>query len=185
MKKKGRQKYYYDRNAKSLPVLKLGDQVIFKKTGKEWHYGKIVGIVNDRSYIVRDTFENHFRRNRRFIAKTTNCDFNASDLLYEENVKCKSGENMPEINIVPPDDNVNRTNTNVNAENHEPVCNVDESLPLAAGDDFNSSDEYATADSSDSETGFDSDVATAVPVGNFKTTRSGRVIRPPQRYGFD
>lgn len=46
--KKEKQKYYYDRSVKSLPSSNLGDLVIFMKNGKEWHYGKIVGIVIDR-----------------------------------------------------------------------------------------------------------------------------------------
>ena len=60
---------------------------MFKKCGKEWNYGKIVSAFNKRSYIIRDTFDNYFRRNRRFIRKTKNGDFNASELLFEENVK--------------------------------------------------------------------------------------------------
>lgn len=80
--KKEKQKFYYDRNAKELPVLNVNDLIIFKKSGKEWNYGTIVGKVNDRSYIIRDSFDNHFRRNRRFIAKTKNIGFNSSDLLY-------------------------------------------------------------------------------------------------------
>lgn len=51
--KKEKQKYYYDRNAKALPVLNMGDLVIFKKNGNEWNYGTIVGNVNNRSYIIR------------------------------------------------------------------------------------------------------------------------------------
>lgn len=99
-KKKEKQKYYYDRNVRSLPSLNLNDLVIFKKNNKEWHYGKIVGIVNDRSYIIQDTFQNHFRRNRRFTAKTKNNEFNASDLLFEENVKSGHLDNAPEIQII-------------------------------------------------------------------------------------
>lgn len=97
--KKEKQKYYYDRSAKSLPLLKLGDLIIFKKSGKQWHYGKIIGNVNNRSYIVQDSLDNYFRRNRRFIARTQNDDFNASDLVFEENVKSGYLNNLPEIQI--------------------------------------------------------------------------------------
>lgn len=103
--KREKQKYYYNRNAKSLPVLSVGDLVIFKKNGKEWHYGTIVAKFNDRSYIIKDSFDNHFRRNRRFIAKTVNADFNASDLLYEENLISQDGNatnSFKEIQIVDP-----------------------------------------------------------------------------------
>lgn len=63
--------------------------------GKEWHYGKVVGTVNGRSYIIRDSFDNYFRRNRRFIAKTQNNDFNASDLCFEENIKSGKSNKLP------------------------------------------------------------------------------------------
>lgn len=83
--KKEKQKYYYDRNAKALPVLNLGDLIIFKKNGKEWNYGTIVGNVNGRSYIVKDNFENYFRRNRRFIAKTRNNEINGGEVFNSNN----------------------------------------------------------------------------------------------------
>ena len=53
-RKKSRQKYYYDRNVKSLPVLSEGNLVLFRKDGKEWHYGVVVKRVNERSYVIRD-----------------------------------------------------------------------------------------------------------------------------------
>lgn len=109
--KKEKQKYYYDRNAKSLQALGLGDLVIFKKNGKEWHYGKIVGIVNDRSYIIKDAF-----------ARTKNEDFSASDLMYEENVKSGNLDNLPEIQIVKPSDNA--TNEMQNGQTNDVI--VDE-----------------------------------------------------------
>lgn len=86
-KKRERQRYYFDKGAKELPSRELGDLVIFKKNGKEWNYGTIVGNFNDKSYIVKDHFENHYRRNRRFIAKTVNGGFTKGDLLFEENVR--------------------------------------------------------------------------------------------------
>ena len=86
--KKEKQKYYYDRNAKALPILNFGDLVIFKKNGKEWNYGTIVGNVNGRSYIIRDNLENYFRRNRRFIAKTKNNEVNGEELMFEESIRC-------------------------------------------------------------------------------------------------
>ena len=48
--------------------------------------GVVVKRVNERSYVIRDNFGNCFRRNRRLITRTDNINFNASDLLYEENV---------------------------------------------------------------------------------------------------
>lgn len=175
--KRKKQKYYYDRNAKSLPVLNVGDLVIFKKTGKEWHYsGTIVAIFNDRSYIIRDGFNNHFRRNRRFIAKTQNRDFNASDLLFEENIRnhVDNPDNFRPIQIVPPidGDNIDR--------GIEPLdCEVDEPLPVL--NEGTASYEYQTAGSSGSET----ESETTINEPDVRMTRSGRISRPPQRYGWN
>lgn len=110
-KRKG-QKYYYDRHARNLPVLEVGDRVIFEKNGRECNYGRIVGNVNGRSYIVRDAFENFFRRNRRFIARTENNNFNASEMLFEEHIKRNidnAMNNFKEIQTAPPPARVRRT----------------------------------------------------------------------------
>lgn len=181
--KKEKQKYYYDRNAKSLQALRLGDLVIFKKNGKEWHYGKIVGIVNDRSYIIKDAFDYHFRRNRRFIARTKNEDFSASDLMYEENVKSSNLDNLPEIQIVKPSDNV--TNEMQNGQTNDVIVNEPE-LPAEEQYDYLSS-EYETAGGESSEASSDSEaemIAEPIIEDNTRRTRSGRAIRPPQRYGW-
>lgn len=188
--KKERQKYYYDRCAKSLPSLQVGDLVIFKKNGKEWHYGTIVGIVNDRSYIIGDSFDNHFRRNRRLIAKTKNNDFNASELLFEENVKSGISHNLPEIHIIKPaTENVTRNN-DVRQNNVAPteiVIVEQPELPVEPIMEQNySSSEYETAGSDDSEASGESDneinVEPAIQDGY--RTRSVRISRPPQRYGW-
>lgn len=72
-RKREKQRKYYNEHAKLLPDLNEGERIVFKKNGKElWHYGKIVKNVNERSYIVVDNYNNYYRRNRRFIAKTKN-----------------------------------------------------------------------------------------------------------------
>lgn len=186
--KKEKQKYYYDRGAKSLPSLQVDDLVIFKKNGKEWHYGTIVGIVNDRSYIIKDSFENHFRRNRRLIAKTKNNDFNANELFFEENVKSGIFENLPEIQIVKPvTENVMRNNNNLNKNNETLTENVSVNEPeLPAGSIIEQNDslsEYETASSNVSEASGESDNEINIePVNkDHYVTRSGRIVKPPQR----
>lgn len=178
--KKDMQKYYYNRNAKSLPVLIINDLVIFKKNAKEWNYGTIVGKVNDRSYIVKDCFSNYFRRNRRFIAKTKNDGFSASDLLFEENIKNSANCNlkqMKEINIVPMQQMISAELKN--------DCEVDEQeLPVALGpNESASSDAYETAGSECSETESDNDIVE--PNNKSYKTRSGRIVKPPSRYGWN
>lgn len=181
-KKKERQKYYYDRSAKSLPVLNEGDLVIFKKNSKEWNYGKIIGNVNGSSYIIRDGLDNFFRRNRRFIAKTMNSDFNASELLFEENIKrdCNDPNKFKEIRIVPPAGGNNAAHEN-NCEANEPELPVEIDLNGSA-----STDEYETAGSDGSGTDSENEISMHEPVlMDPYRTRSGRTIRAPQRYGWN
>lgn len=187
--KREKQKYYYDRNAKALPVLGLGDLVIFKKNGKEWNYGTIVGNVSGRSYIIKDNFDNHFRRNRRFIAKTKNNEVNGGEVMFEENIRSNVAcpDALKPIKIVPP------LGRNVQADDNdgiEPIdCNVDEPGLPVLNDSHSSSNDYQTAGSSDSEAESASDQETPEPMivnePDILRTRSGRVSRPPQRYGWN
>lgn len=91
---------YYDLHAKQLPILNENDQIIFKKNGKEWHYGKVARRVSDRSYIVVDNIGNFYRRNRRHIAKANHNDINTSEMLYEEHIDQYLNSN--ESKVVPP-----------------------------------------------------------------------------------
>ena len=52
--------------------------------------------------MIRDNFGNCFRRNWRLITRTENINFNASDLLYEQNVGGGDGGNLPLNDIAPP-----------------------------------------------------------------------------------
>lgn len=101
--------------------------------------------------MIRDNFENHFRRNRRFIAKTKNNEMNGGEILFEDkvrfNVVCPG--NLKPIEIVPPVGH-NRQNT-VNNGIEPNNCEVDESDLPTLSENIASSDEYQTAGSSDSE----------------------------------
>lgn len=185
--KKEKQKYYYNRNAKSLPTLAIGDNVIFKKNSKEWNYGTIVGDVNGRSYVIRDNFSSHFRRNRRFIAKTKNNVIDPSELLLEEGALTdKTGHESMQIHVVPPDEQAMNINHGDGTEevNETELSVVDNDVSVS------SSDEYDTADSSVSETESDAEpaqqpvnVSPAQPAPI--VSRYGRAIRPRQMYGFN
>nr|XP_029732663.1 uncharacterized protein LOC115268706 [Aedes albopictus] len=190
-RKRRYQKHYYDRSSKPLPVLNIGDSVIFKKNGKEWHYGQIVRIVNSRSYVVRDGFGNHFRRNRRFIAKTRNGGPNANELDYEDHIaKYLNRPDRPARVIVPSYLCVSRSTPDqpppVNldfqeGERSEPQS-PDTSLSLEADPES-----FYTA--SDSESPIDVDLSNAMSESDSDDTsrsvpyktRSGRVVRPPNR----
>ncbi|KAJ6642718.1 hypothetical protein Bhyg_07672 [Pseudolycoriella hygida] len=81
--KRRKQKHYFDRNSKPLHPLDDNEKIMFKKTGKEWHYGKVFSRVNGRSYIVVDGFGNQFRRNRKHLVRTKNQSVDSSELLCE------------------------------------------------------------------------------------------------------
>lgn len=188
--KRGKQKYYYDRNAKSLPKLVVGDTVIFKKNCREWNYGIIVGDVNGKSYIIRDSFDNHFRRNRKFIARSKNTGFNASDLLFDENVKISQNacnDQLGEIQIVSP--SIQTPNGNSDSEDCE--VNEPELSTVDSDTSVSSSDEFETAGSngsgSESESNSDAPPIVNLPLApqRFYTTRSGRAVKPRKLYGFD
>lgn len=124
------QKHYYNKHAKQLSVLSDGEKIIFKKNGKEWKYGKIVRRVNDRSYIIVDDFDNHFRRNRKFIVKTQNNDFNPGDVLLGENpINGPASQN-----IVTPAENVGSKSNNKSNNNMD---SVQDTGPLAAAEPRN------------------------------------------------
>lgn len=186
--KREKQKYYYDRNAKSLPTLGIGDKVIFKKNSKEWNYGTIVGDVNGRSYVVRDNFDYHFRRNRRFIAKTKNNELDPGELLLEEGALTdKSGHGPIQVHVVPPGEppiNIGHNDTN-DEVNEAELSVIDNDVPASS-----SSEEYDTADSNVSESESDTEPA-QLPVNEpppqqeTGVSRYGRVRRPRQMYGFD
>ncbi|XP_055585261.1 uncharacterized protein K02A2.6-like [Uranotaenia lowii] len=100
--KRQKQKSYYDRSAKSLPVLSCGETVIFKKNSREWHYGQITRNVNNRSYIIQDDNGSYFRRNRRFIKKSQNRGFDPSEALYEEHLQKALNRNEQKELLEPP-----------------------------------------------------------------------------------
>lgn len=191
-KKKERQKYYYDRTARSLPTLNVGDQVIFKKSGREWNYGKIVHNVNDKSYIVIDNFMNYFRRNRRFMSKTTNNEINPSELLLEDHIRNNinsENEAYTEIKIVPgkqrivsncPEVIEQPMNQHVSVERNGADRSADRSLESPTFYDARNHDSSQSSSESDSDTKcLDIPSPAAIP----HRTRSGRVSRPVDRYG--
>lgn len=183
-KKRSNQKRYYDRLAKDLPVLNVGDKIIFKKNGKEWHYGQVTRKVNERSYIIRDYFGNHFRRNRRFISRSQNEGFNSSDQLFEENFERSKDQPQHPI-IVPPhlntaDNTVNDSDQLTQAESdHSLAGSPNSSIYYDADQDSFESDNEPQMNMTDTENhsppNSDDD---NVPY----RTRSGRVVRPPSRY---
>lgn len=197
-RKKERQKKYYDRGSKSLPMLDVGTRVIFKKNGKEWHYGRIVRNVDDRSYIVVDDYDNHYRRNRRFIAKAYRNGINTSEMMAEEmDLRNRLEEGVGRI--VPPavrrqpqrpteTGDVTLPETNVGTHRRPGVSDESETGSDNTGDVSNSStyfDAFSESHSSDEEPtdrGVDPEPGNLASNAPYRT-RSGRKVRRPDFYG--
>lgn len=173
--KRKNQRKYYDQHAKPLPVLNEGESVMFKKNGKEWHYGSVVRKVNDRSYIVEDNFNNYYRRNRRFISKTKNNEIDPSELLLEEHLLNRL--NSPNNNIIIlPSESGDRRDDSARDDDLTESDQVDTNS--------NSASFYDTAsDGSGPFEGFEQQETREIPTEGPKQTRSGRLVKPPQLYG--
>lgn len=168
--KKEKQAYYFNRTAKRQPKLKDGDLAIFKKDSKQWHYVTVVGIGNDSSYIIRDMMVKFFRCNRRHLVKTRNRDFDSSELMRED--ETLTTEILPkQAIVVPPLDLSLNIHDNVHADE---LFDSFHSLPSVEELEQPNITEF------DSEA-HQPEVDLSPPV---ITTRSGRVVRPPKRYGF-
>ena len=88
---KRRQKWYYDRSARSLPPLKPGDTVHVRRHNS-WEPGIVTSIDrNPRSYWVDHGYAHNIRRNRQHLLKT--------------------GEALPTFPIEEPDLNIPDTHT--------------------------------------------------------------------------
>ncbi|XP_058817373.1 uncharacterized protein K02A2.6-like [Topomyia yanbarensis] len=136
LKKRAIQKGYYDRNAKQLPVLKPGERVLFRKNAREWHYGSVVRDVNGRSYVIRDTFGNHFRRNRKFMTRTINNEADPSEILLEDHAaKYFINQNPPRV-VRQPVDRVQPESPSCHIRlgmNQAPETSSTESSPSSVG----------------------------------------------------
>lgn len=172
------QKHYYDRTAKSLPALNIGDRVRFKKTGQEWNYGTVVEDVNGRSWIIVDDFDNKFRRNRRFIVKSRNDDFDVIETLLDNRETDELDQQYLTAAGARP-----KTRRSVALKN----------LPRADTEVINEDVNNAVQDRASfgsmgniHERCQDVTLPLISPVvEDVYKTRSGRAILPPKRYGFE
>ena len=80
-----KQKEYYNRSAKPLPPLSVGDSIRYQE-GKTWKQGIVTKEEGDRSYTVKNTDGAVYRRNRRHLMQTNE----------------KFEPDIPDVNIVSP-----------------------------------------------------------------------------------
>ena len=67
--RKERQKYYYNKHSQLLDELNPGDQVMVKNKDK-WQPAKVISKTAPRSYIIKTTTGQIYRRNRRHLKKS-------------------------------------------------------------------------------------------------------------------
>jgi hypothetical protein len=68
---KARQKHYYDRDAKPLSPLKIGESARVQRSDKTWSPAIVLDNPTERSYIVETENGQIYRRNRRDLLKTS------------------------------------------------------------------------------------------------------------------
>ncbi|MCG7876694.1 MAG: RNase H-like domain-containing protein [Candidatus Thiodiazotropha endolucinida] len=67
---KENQKKYFNRNAKSLKPLEIGDKTRIQQNDKTWKPAVVTNKQNERSYLVQTPDGTVYRRNRRHLLKT-------------------------------------------------------------------------------------------------------------------
>ena len=79
--KRAKQAFYYNRQARDLPPISVGETVSIRLPGeKQWTSGRCMGRHGPRSYIVR-VGEAEYRRNRRHLRKGGAQSSNESEIL--------------------------------------------------------------------------------------------------------
>ncbi len=118
-----RQKWYYDRNAKPLPQMKVGNRVQTQlPTTILWKRARIIALANTpRSYIVTMDDNQRFKRNRKHIRpefelkNQTNNDYQTCPSLTKETADINQnvdGHNHTNTDGDTSQNGPNRTNTN-------------------------------------------------------------------------
>ena len=145
-------KLYYDRTAKALPELVVGQGVRIQPldSGGQWRRASVIKKVGERSYLTQTPEGQVYRRNPKHLRAT-----NEESSLTSENatgdVVMPPGPTEPEVS-----ENV------TNLETKEHLTNPDVVLTKSA------EQEESLVD--------------GTPQGEYMTTRSGRSVKPPIRY---
>lgn len=156
--KKQKQKMYYDKTAKPMKMLNVSDKIMFKKDMNKnsvWYYGKVARRLGDRTYIVQDSLNRTYRRNRKFIVKTNNSLCRDIDYDFNVEITGNPSDNNIEMGFTDPPENITLNNNTRNIEN-SPENDTNNNQPVAH------------------------DVQ---PNTQLYTTRAGREVRPVDRYG--
>ncbi|XP_035692679.1 uncharacterized protein LOC118427148 [Branchiostoma floridae] len=88
-KEKEKQRKYYNRQAKDLPRLQVGDTVRcqpFTATTNHWKRGKVIAEVGKRSYEVQTDDGGKYRRNRKHLRQTRETTPDVDNMETENNL---------------------------------------------------------------------------------------------------
>ena len=71
--RKAKQKYYYDKHARYIKEMAVGDAIMMMD-GKKWKPGKVIAISQGapRSYVIKTPEGQTYRRNRRHLRRVSN-----------------------------------------------------------------------------------------------------------------
>lgn len=182
--KRETQKAYYDRHAKPLTPLNEGQTVMFRKNSKDWCYGTVVRKVNDRSFVVKDSFGNHFHRNRRFLSSTTNTAAHPEYASLEDHAPVQTPDSQLKRVVSPPKSPLRAVTRNsldhgLPNVSYPPVDNSEYHSDTSESDFLGFSEPESDSNSFYSFSSQSSDLPSHPPL----STRSGRMIVPPDRYG--
>jgi len=156
-----KQAKYYDRGSRLKPTLSVGETVRARlHTNRDWEKGQVVKVLPFRSYIVKNEDDREFRRNSRHVRFTTEP---ALELKEVADPEMNSG-------IMKNNELLTSRQTSRETERHNTTEIKSKSgLQVAPGRE-NGLTESITINNQNA--------ATATPV----KTRSGRVIKLPQRF---
>ena len=83
--RKAKQKYYYDRHARHLKEMAVGDAVMMLD-GNKWKPAKVIAISREapQSYVIKTPEGQTYRRNRRHLKRAPNNSTKASLTIDED-----------------------------------------------------------------------------------------------------
>ena len=99
LQRKERQKHYYDQHPKPLQELMTGDQVMMK-TKDRWQPAKVIAKTAPRSYIIKTTAGQIYRRNRRHLRKPRHSCIQAeSEELSDDDMLISDDQDNNEVSV--------------------------------------------------------------------------------------
>ena len=155
---KHRSKFHYDKHSRSLKPLDIGERIRVR-FGKLWKPAEVIEQINSRSYLVRTENGAEYRRNRYHLLKTN------------EGKVANNQSSTPQIEY----SNVFQNDLKSKSLQSEQIA----SQPHAQQSDTQT--HMQTPVDTNSLSKNSSSTNKVESESEFRTTRSGRKVKPPQR----